>query len=68
MKYNSIIALSLLLGVNAIKIHQNNEQDKSEDIAEPQESDLDSLMDKYDDAEKTKDKPKPEPKKLDANG
>jgi len=25
-------------------------------------------MDKYDDAEKTKDKPKPEPKKLDANG
>lgn len=68
MKYNSIIALSLLLGVNAIKIHQNNEQDKSEDIAEPQESDLDSLMDKYDDAEKVKDKPKPEPKKVDANG
>jgi len=25
-------------------------------------------MDKYDDAEKTKDKPKPEPKKVDANG
>jgi len=25
-------------------------------------------MDKYDDAEKVKDKPKPEPKKVDANG
>jgi hypothetical protein len=58
---NSIIVLSLLLGLletNAIKINILNEKNDSEELSPPAETDLDSLMDKYDDAEKEKDKPK----------
>ena len=66
MKYNSIIALTLLIGVleiKAIRINNDSEITGSDDA-----SDLDSLMDKYDDAEKEKDKPKKLPKKVDASG
>jgi hypothetical protein len=41
MKYSSIIALSLLLGVNAIRINNDVEKDGSEELANPAESDLD---------------------------
>ena len=70
MKY-SLIVLSLIAGVtetSAIKIAQDMEMDKEEDLAPPQKDDVESLMDKYDTAEAEKNKPKPVEKAKDANG
>ena len=70
MKY-SLIVLSLIAGVtetSAIKIAQDMEMDREEDLAPPAKDDIESLMDKYDTAEAEKNKPKPVEKAKDANG
>ena len=74
MKYN-LIVLSLLAGVSetsAIKIQssviQDLEKDDGETLAAPAADDIDSLMDKYDNAEAEKNKPKKVEKTKDANG
>ena len=65
MKYNTLI-LALFLGiVTSVTI---NKSAGDEAAATAQADDLDALMDKYDDQEKTKNKPKPNPSTTTKNG